>query len=109
MIMETSEEMVAFLSTMVSNFAVFLNLFGILFLFMKLINNWNIICLYFFIDMDLPFFLENVLKMLFTNINSSVLATIGIDFQPSISVTNLATNTKFYLTNQTTDFIAMNA
>ena len=47
--METSEAMVGFLSGMVSNFAVFLNLFGVLFLFLKLINNWNIICLYFFV------------------------------------------------------------
>lgn len=106
--METSEAMVGFLSAMVSNFAVFLNLFGVLFLFLKLINNWNIICLYFFVEMELPFFLFNVLKMLFTNISSSVLATIGLDFQPSLSIANQATSNKFVLTNQSTDFLAMN-
>lgn len=100
--------MVGFLSTVVSNFAVFLNLFGVLFLFLKLINNWNIICLYFFVEMELPFFLQNVLKMIFTNISSSVLSTIGLTFQPSLSGTNLANSNKFILTDQTTDFIAMN-
>ena len=55
--METSEAVVTVLSTVVSNFAVFLNLFGLLFLFLKLINNWNIICLYFFVEIEQPFFL----------------------------------------------------
>jgi hypothetical protein len=59
--------------------------------------------------MELPFFLYNVLKMLFTNISSSVLATVGLDFQPTLLVTNQSTSNKFILTNQSTDFVAMNA
>ena len=93
--MSTSETVVTFLSTVVSNFAVFLNLFGILFLFLKLINNWNIICLYFFVEIDQPFFLENVLSILFSNFSSSTLKTIGINYQPSFGTTNRALAKKF--------------
>lgn len=80
---------------LVSNFAVILNICGLLFLFLQLINNWNIISLYFFVPIQIPFFLENVLKMLFTNFNSSVLNTIGISLNWSISADNRASNEKF--------------
>ncbi len=49
--------MAQFLSVVVSNFATVMNICGLLFLFLKLINNWNIICLYFFPAIELPFFL----------------------------------------------------
>lgn len=55
--METSKETVKFISLMVSNLAVALNVFGLLFLFLKLINNWNLISLYFFVPIEMPFFL----------------------------------------------------
>ena len=101
--------MVSVVSTVVSNFATILNLFGLLFLFLKLINNWNIICLYFFVNIDLPFFLENVLKLMYTNFNSSVLETIGIYFKPSLATTNRATSKKFEILSMNTDFVAMNS
>lgn len=77
--------MVTVVSVLVSNFATFLNICGVLFLFLKLINNWNIICLYFFVPIELPFFLENILQMLFLNFNSSVLQTIGISLNWSFN------------------------
>ena len=107
--METSEAVVELLATSVSNFAAFLNLFGLLFLFLKLVNNWNIISLYFFVEIEQPFFLDNVLSMLFENFSSSVLKTIGIEFQPSFGTVNRAKGKKFELSGVTTDFLYMNS
>lgn len=94
-LMEKSAAVVQVVSVVVSTFATFLNIFGLLFLFLKLINNWNIICLYFFVPIELPFFLDNVLKMLFSNFNSSVLETLGIPLNCSLSLSSTAPSAKF--------------
>lgn len=106
--MNTSEATVKFISIVVSNFAVVLNLCGLLFLFLKLINNWNIISLYFFVQIETPFFLENVLKMIFSSLNSSVLQTVGINIEWSFSVSDKSNNDKLQLMSMSTDFLAMN-
>jgi hypothetical protein len=107
--MNTSEATVKFISIVVSNFAVVLNLCGLLFLFLKLINNWNIISLYFFVQIETPFFLENVLKMIFTSLNSSVLQTVGINIEWSLYTQDRSNNDKFQIMGMSTDFLAMNA
>jgi hypothetical protein len=94
-VMETSEAMVSFMAVVVGNFATVLNLLGLLFMFLKLVNNWNIICLYFFVQMEIPFFLENVLKMIYTSLGGSVVEAIGINFKPSLQTVNRATAPKF--------------
>lgn len=101
--------MVKFLSVIISNFALFLNVCGLLFLFLKLINNWNIICFYFFMPIKLPFFLENVLLTMFKSFNQSVLQNIGIDFNPSFNEIEETTNEKFNLVGISNDFLALNA
>lgn len=106
--METSEATVKVISVLVSNFAVVLNLCGLLFLFLKLVNNWNIISFYFFVQIETPFFLENVLKMIFTNINSSVLQTVGINIDWSFSIPDKSNNDKLKLMGMSTDFLAVN-
>lgn len=91
-VMNTSEATVKFISIVVSNFAVVLNLCGLLFLFLKLINNWNIISLYFFVQIETPFFLENVLKW------SSVASTLR-SFRLLVSISSGLSQ---FQTNQTT-------
>lgn len=108
LVMETSEATVKVISVLVSNFAVVLNLCGLLFLFLKLVNNWNIISFYFFVQIETPFFLENVLKMIFTNINSSVLQTVGINIDWSFSIPDKSNNDKLKLMGMSTDFLAVN-
>ncbi len=109
-VMNNSEKMVTVLSVVLSNFATLLNDCGILFLFVKLINNWNLLSLYFFLPIkNIPFFLENILAMLFTNFNSSVLQALNININFDLGITDRYTNEKLKLANITVDFAAYNA
>jgi hypothetical protein len=109
-VMNNSEKMVTVLSVVLSNFATLLNVCGILFLFVKLINNWNLLSLYFFLPIkNIPFFLENILAMLFTNFNSSVLQALNININFDLGITDGYTNEKLKLANITVDFAAYNA
>lgn len=108
-VMNNSEKMVSLLSVVLSNFANLLNLCGILFLFVKLINNWNLLSLYFFLPIkNIPFFLENILAMLFTNFNSSVLEALNINIDFNLGIKDSFSNEKLKLANITVDFAAYN-
>lgn len=50
-----------------------------------------------------------MLKNLFTTFSSSVLKTIGINFQPSFGTANRAISSKFELVEVNTDFLLMNS
>ena len=49
------------------------------------------------------------MSILYSNFSSSVLKTIGINFQPSFGTANRATAKKFELASMNTDFLEMNS
>jgi len=58
-----------------------------LFLFVKLVNYWNLISIYVLVGIpNMPFFLSNILTMLFNTLHSSVLQTLNIDLRLSFGV-----------------------